>query len=136
MSVPFVKHHMHEFDFLSQRSRGPGGQNVNKTNSSVQLRWSYEDSLILSDEQKRTITKKLQNIINTEGVLYLRSDTHRDLEKNKKEVLSRLQELLIKAFHKPKPRKATKPTKSSQKRRVESKRLKSEVKKGRQEKWH
>lgn len=135
MSVPFVKNHIHEFDFLSQRSRGPGGQNVNKTNSSVQLRWSYEDSEILSDEQKKTIAKKLVNMINTEGVLYLRSDTHRDLDKNKKEVLSRLQELLVKAFHKPKPRKATKPTKNSQKRRVEGKRLKSEIKKARQGKW-
>ncbi len=136
MTVPFVKHHIHEFDFVSQRSRGPGGQNVNKTNSSVQLRWNYLDSIILSDEQKRVITKKLTSMINTEGTLYLRSDTHRDQEMNKKEVLQRLQESLVKAFHKPKVRRPTKPTKSSQKKRVESKRHASEVKKARQNKWY
>ncbi|MBY0386085.1 aminoacyl-tRNA hydrolase [bacterium] len=136
MIVPFVKDHFYEFEFLSQRSRGPGGQNVNKTNSSVQLRWNYLDSLILSDEQKKVIQKKLTSIINTEDTLFLRCDTHRDLDKNKKEVLNRLQDLLIKAFHKPKLRKPTKPTKNSQKKRVESKRHKSEIKKGRQGQWY
>jgi ribosome-associated protein len=136
MTVPFVKNHYPEFEFTSQRSRGPGGQNVNKTNSSIQLRWNFLDSALLSDEQKRIIAKKLAAMINTEGTLYLRSDTHRDQEQNKKEVLTRLQESLVKAFHKPKPRKPTKPTKSSQKKRVEGKRHKSEIKKARQNKWH
>ena len=133
--TPFVKHHFHEFDFISQRSRGPGGQNVNKTNSSVQLRWDFRSSLILSEEQKDLIQKKLAAIINSEGILFIRSDVHRDLEQNRKEVLQRLQERLTKAFHKPKARRATKPTYSSQKKRVESKRHKSEVKKARQSKW-
>jgi ribosome-associated protein len=135
MTVPFVKNLFYEFEFISQRSRGPGGQNVNKTNSSIQLRWNYLDSQQLSEEQKATIGKKLGAMINTENILYLRSDTHRDQEMNKKEVLQRLQQALIKAFHKPKTRKATKPTKSSQRKRVETKRHKSEIKKGRQGKW-
>lgn len=133
--VPFVKNHFHEFEFVSQRSRGPGGQNVNKTNSSVQLRWDFQSSLILSEEQKDIIQKKLAAIINTEGILFIRSDVFRDLEQNRKEVLQRLQERLVRAFYKPKARKATKPTYSSQKKRVDSKRRKSEVKKARQNKW-
>ncbi len=135
MTVPFIKDFIFEIEFISQRSRGPGGQNVNKTNSSVQLRWSYLESQILNDEQKSTIRRKLSAIINTENVLYIRSDVHRDQDMNKKEVLQRLQQSLIKAFHKPKPRRATKPTKSSQRKRVETKRHKSEIKKSRQGKW-
>ncbi len=135
MMVPFIKNLFFEFEFISQRSRGPGGQNVNKTNSSVQLRWNFLDSQILSEEQKSMIARKLSAIINTENVLYIRSDVHRDQDMNKKEVLQRLQQALIKAFHKPKPRRPTKPTKSSQRKRVETKRHKSEIKKSRQGKW-
>lgn len=133
--VPFIKDLFFEFEFISQRSRGPGGQNVNKTNSSIQLRWNFLDSQILSDEQKSIIGRKLSAIISTENVLYIRSDVHRDQDMNKKEVLQRLQQVLIKAFHKPKPRRPTKPTKSSQRKRVETKRHKSEIKKSRQGKW-
>lgn len=133
--VPFIKDLFFEFEFISQRSRGPGGQNVNKTNSSVQLRWNYLDSQILTDEQKSTIGRKLSAMINAENTLYLRSDVHRDQDMNKKEVLQKLQQSLIKAFHKPKARKPTKPTKSSQRKRVETKRHKSEIKKSRQAKW-
>ncbi len=135
IAVPFVKNHFHEFDFVSQRSRGPGGQNVNKTNSSVQLRWDFRSSQILSEEQKDIIQKKMSAIINTDGIVFIRSDVFRDLDQNRKEVLNRLQERLAKAFHKPKARRATKPTYSSQKKRVESKRHKSDIKKGRQSKW-
>lgn len=133
--VPFIKDLFFEFEFISQRSRGPGGQNVNKTNSSIQLRWNYLDSQILTDEQKSTIGRKLSAMINAENTLYLRSDVHRDQDMNKKEVLQKLQQSLIKAFHKPKARKPTKPTKSSQRKRVETKRHKSEIKKARQAKW-
>jgi ribosome-associated protein len=136
MMVPFIKDFFFELEFISQRSRGPGGQNVNKTNSSVQLRWSFLDSQILSDEQKAIIGRKLSTIINTENVLYIRSDVHRDQDMNKKEVLQKLQQALIKAFHKPKTRRPTKPTKSSQRKRVETKRHKSEIKKSRQGKWN
>jgi ribosome-associated protein len=94
--IPLVKNHFHEFDFVSQRSRGPGGQNVNKTNSSVQLRWDFRSSSLLSEEQKDLIHRKCAAIINTDGILFIRSDVFRDLDQNRKEVLKRLQERLMK----------------------------------------
>lgn len=135
MTVPFVKHFIFEIDFISQRSGGPGGQNVNKTNSSVQLRWDFHQSQILSEDQKTLIQKKLSNMINSDGTLYIRSELHRDFEKNKKDALEKLQAHLTKAFFKPKPRKATKPTRGSKERRIAGKKIKSDIKKARQTKW-
>lgn len=124
-----------EVSFTAQRSRGPGGQNVNRTNSSVQLRWAFADSFSLNSEQKSLIAEKLATWITRENILYIRSDVHRDQEMNKKECLDRLKKLLQQAFFKPKPRKATKPTYSSQLKRKDSKRRKGEIKKGRSGKW-
>ena len=135
MKTPIVEHFEHELTFLAQRSRGPGGQNVNKTNSSVQLRWAFEESFYLDDEQKAQIRRKLANQINVDGILYLRSDTHRDQEANKRETMERLQKALTTAFHRPKPRRPTKPTKGSKVRNRAKKEQRSEVKKGRQSKW-
>lgn len=135
MAAPAVRDIAFEIKFQTQRSRGPGGQNVNKTNSSVQLRWSFMDSLVLTDEQKNIIQRKLASHINVDGVLHLRSDVHRDMESNKKEVLTKLGKILAGAFFKPKLRRATKPTRSSQRKRLESKKRHSDVKKGRQGNW-
>lgn len=136
MRAPLVYDFIHEISFQAQRSRGPGGQNVNKTNSSVQLRWPFSESLILSDEQKALIRKKLESIINTDGILHIRSDTHREFDNNKRDVLEKLQKALDKAFFKPKARKATKPTYSSQVKRQDSKKKRGDVKKSRQTKWY
>ncbi len=124
-----------EVSFTAQRSRGPGGQNVNRTNSSVQLRWEYLFSSKLSQEQKSQIAQKLASFLTKENILTLRSDVHRDQDMNKKECLSKLKSLLERAFFKPKIRRATKPTRSSKLKRKESKLRRSEVKKGRSAKW-
>lgn len=124
-----------EITFTAQRSRGPGGQNVNRTNSSVQLRWDYNASFSLSSEQKSLVAEKLASWITREGILFLRSDIHRDQEMNKKECQEKLKKLLRQAFFRPKPRKATKPTYSSRLKRKENKQRKSEVKKGRSGRW-
>ncbi len=124
-----------EISFIAQRSRGPGGQNVNRTNSSVQLRWSYLESVQFNEEQKTTIAEKLSSWITKEGILCIRSDIHRDQELNKKECLMRFQKLLEMSFFRPKPRRATKPTYSSKLKRKESKSRRSEIKKNRSEKW-
>lgn len=135
MAAPFVRDFIHEIDFQVQRSRGPGGQNVNRTNSSVQLRWSYLDSSVLSEEQKNRITVKMQKWMNKENVILIRSDVHRDQDMNKKEVLTRLQKALTEGFHQPKKRTATKPTYGSKVRRKKSKSAHSDLKKSRQTKW-
>ncbi len=112
-------------------SRGPGGQNVNKTASAAQLYWDFEHSLLLNDWQKDMVRLKLARMINSEGLLYLRSDESRDLPQNKSRCIDKLLGHLAEAFHVPKKRKKTKPTKSSQRKRRESKARHSEIKKGR-----
>lgn len=124
-----------EIVFSAQRSRGPGGQHVNKTNSAALINWEYQTSSAISNLQKSLITKKLTTHINKEGLLFLRSEIHRDLESNKKEVVKRLHALLVKAFKREKPRIATKPTYSSKQRRHSEKKNRSEIKKGRSAKW-
>jgi len=117
------------------RSGGPGGQHVNKTSSAAQLRWDYGSSFTLNDEQKQLVSQKLSSYINKKGELLLRSETFRDLESNKKEVLKKLMQLLARAFKREKPRVATKPTYGSKQRRHSEKKIRSEVKKGRSGKW-
>lgn len=120
---------IHEFEFSAVRSRGPGGQNVNKVSSAAQLFWSFEDSSELTLEQKALIHLHLKNFINRENQIYLRSDEFRDLERNKARCLEKLQFLLNKAFFKPKTRKKTKPSKAAKIKRTESKRRRGETKK-------
>ncbi|MGE3973395.1 MAG: alternative ribosome rescue aminoacyl-tRNA hydrolase ArfB [Bdellovibrionales bacterium] len=117
-----------ELQFFAVRSRGPGGQNVNKVSSAALLVWNFENSSVLYPEQKQLIRQKLANKINKEGELLLRSDEFRDLEKNKSRCKEKLAEFLAQALHKPKPRKATKPTRSSKMRKLESKHRRGEVK--------
>lgn len=124
-----------EVNFQAQRSRGPGGQNVNRTNSSVQLRWAYLDSSLFNEEQKIKISQKLSSWISGENILIIRSDVHRDQELNKKECLSRLKFLLEKAFFQPKLRKKTRPTYSSKIKKQKGKTHRSFIKKNRSKKW-
>lgn len=124
-----------EVSFTAQRSRGPGGQNVNRTNSSVQLRWPYLESNQFNDEQKNIIADKLSSWITREGILSIRSDVHRDQEMNKKECLLRLKKLLEMSFFRQKPRRATKPSYSSKMKRIDSKSRRGEIKKNRSKKW-
>lgn len=124
-----------EVNFQAQRSRGPGGQNVNRTNSSVQLRWAYLDSNIFSEEQKIRISQKLASWISVENILSIRSDVHRDQEMNKKECLNKLKFLLDKAFFQPKVRKKTRPSYSSKVKNQKSKTHRSFIKKNRSKKW-
>jgi len=133
--TPQIEEFIYEIQFQAQRSRGPGGQNVNKTNSSVQLRWDFNQSQVLGAEQKHIIAAKLDSHISKDGILHLRSDVHREFEMNKKEVLTKLQKILSEAFFVPKTRRATKPTYSSKQKRKVAKKRHSEVKKGRQTKW-
>lgn len=135
MQTPYVKDFFTEIIFQVQRSGGPGGQHVNRTNSSVQLRWPYLESSVLNEEQKSRISNKMKSWISKEDFVLIRSDVFRDQESNKKEVLTRLQKLLTEAFHQPKKRKATKPSYSTKKKNAASKKHRSDIKKGRQAKW-
>lgn len=125
--IPFL-----EFQWEVFRSSGPGGQNVNRTNSGVALRWSpLRTSAAFSDSQKERLSQNLGPRLTVAGDLLVRSDVHRDQDMNKKACLEKLEALLSKAMFVPKARKVTRPTRSSVRKRVESKRKISEVKSGR-----
>jgi len=117
-----------EFTFSASRSGGPGGQNVNKVSSKVELRFNVKISNLLSNEEKDTILIKLINKINNDGELILVSQTERSQLANKEKVIEKFYALISKALTVPKKRKPTKPTRSSKEKRLEGKKVKSEKK--------
>lgn len=118
-----------EVHFKALRSRGPGGQNVNKVSSAAVLYWDFMLSPLLSDEQKTRLRSRLHGMINAEMQLYVRSDEFRDLERNKDRCVQKLTALIQQALHVPKKRKATKPTYSSKVKRRDNKTRRGETKK-------
>lgn len=117
-----------EMEFQVSRSGGPGGQNVNKTNSAVLLRFKIEESSVFTAEQKERILLKLASKLTQGGELLIRSEEFRDQDRNKSACIEKLHKLLAGALVVPKKRIKTKPTKSSQRRRVESKKKEGQVK--------
>jgi ribosome-associated protein len=117
-----------EFIFSSSRSSGPGGQNVNKVNSRIELRFNLSGSALLTDAEKTKIQSALGNRINKEGFLILVSQSERSQLANKKKVTERFYKLLHKALVPVKKRKPTRPTLASRERRIESKKLQSRKK--------
>jgi ribosome-associated protein len=118
-----------ELEFVTSRSSGSGGQNVNKVNTKVTLRWPVVASVILSSEERETITQKLASRITLEGELVISAQDKRSQLQNKEAALAKLDELLTKAFVKKKKRKATKPSKVAVQKRIESKKRQGEKKK-------
>lgn len=121
-----------EFEFTASRSDGPGGQNVNKVNSKVTMKFDVMQSKILSDEDKAIICKRLVSRLTKEGVLVMSSQSERSQLQNKEAVLLKFEKLLAKAFERKKVRKATKPSKGVVQERISSKKRLSEKKKWRQ----
>ena len=117
-----------ELEFSTTRSSGPGGQNVNKVNSKVILRWRIRNSAIIHDELKELLLKKLSPYVTQDGELLLTSQESRSQFDNKETVMAKLDALLIKALTKPKVRKSTRPTKSSKVKRVDNKKRHAEKK--------
>lgn len=121
-----------ELDISATRSGGPGGQNVNKVNSKINLRFDVKQSPSLSDEEKEKILERLGSRITNEGVLILSASSKRTQLQNKEAAIEKFNQLMGRAFTKRKARKATKPTKGSIKRRLKNKKIQSEKKKMRQ----
>jgi ribosome-associated protein len=120
-----------QFDFI--RSAGPGGQNVNKVSTAVQLRFDAGHSASLPEEVRQRLTRLAGRRMTAEGVLVIEARQYRTQEANRQAAIERLVELLRQAAEKPTVRRNTKPTLASQRRRLESKRRRGEIKSLRRE---
>ena len=121
-----------EIKWRFSRSSGPGGQNVNKIESRVEIIFNLEDSKVLNDYQKEILKRNLKNKL-VNNSLRLAVQEHRNQLLNRQLALMKFSSILKNALNKPfKLRKSTQPTKESQKKRVEVKKKRGELKKSRQ----
>jgi ribosome-associated protein len=110
---------------------GPGGQNVNKVSSAVQLRFDVARSPSLDDTVRGRVSALAGQRLTKDGVLVITARAHRSQERNRADALERLVDLIRRAAVPPKPRRATKPSKAAKRRRLESKKIRSNLKRTR-----
>ena len=123
----FIRHRDLREDFI--RASGPGGQNVNKVSTAVQLRFDLQGNTTLPEDVKSRAAKIAGSRLTLGGEIIIHADRFRTRERNREDALNRLLELLRKATERPKPRKATKPTLGSKKRRLDTKKKHGAIKK-------
>lgn len=115
-----------EFDFI--RAPGPGGQNVNKVASALQLRYHVAASTMLDDWSRARLATLAGRRLNRDGWLVITAHRLRTQEGNRRDAFERLAELIEAARERPKTRRATKPTRGSRERRLEGKKQRTDVK--------
>ncbi|MFT6054109.1 MAG: ribosome-associated protein [Roseivirga sp.] len=117
-----------EIQFQTSRSSGPGGQNVNKLETRVTLRFNLNNSNVFTEEEKETLRKKWEKQLTNEGELLISSEEHRNQLRNKDNTISKFRKAVEQAFTKPKFRKKTKPSKGAIEKRLSSKKNHSDKK--------
>ncbi|HVV81611.1 MAG TPA: alternative ribosome rescue aminoacyl-tRNA hydrolase ArfB [Kofleriaceae bacterium] len=129
--TPRVAIPVDELRFAFARSSGPGGQNVNKVASKVELRWTPGDSTALGPDDRAWLLAKLGGRLTTEGELIVVSEKTRDQLVNRGDATDKLVAIVRAALVRPKPRKATKPSRRAKERRLGAKKRRADVKSGR-----
>lgn len=121
----------HELTETATRSGGPGGQHVNKTSTRIVLRWSVRDSTALTESIRARLLARLATRLTSEGELLVAADSSRSQFANREEARERLAAIVRDALVVQKTRFATAPSKAVKRRRIQDKKTRSEVKKGR-----
>jgi len=127
-SITIGEDELHETFVLAS---GPGGQNVNKVSSAVQLRFDIAGSPSLDGDVRARLSALAGQRLTKDGVLVISARAHRSQERNRADARERLFDLIRRAAEPPKPRRATRPTKAAKRRRLESKKIRSHVKRAR-----
>ena len=131
--TPSIQINEQEFELIFIRSPGPGGQNVNKVSSAVQLRFNVQETPSLPMEVKQRLVRLAGKRMTSGGILIIEAKQYRSQEQNRQAAQERLIHLIQRAVEPPKQRHKTKPTRASVIHRLESKRKRSEIKRMRRD---